>query len=75
MCSHFGSKSNMKITRCGHGTYHLSINDTTLHLCATDVLALMRLVAHSTEQLSEQIEMDVESETSRNLRIDRYRTN
>lgn len=75
MCSHSHSNVKMKIARCGHGTYHLSVNDTTLHLSAKDVHTLSCMMAKLTQQLGGQIERDMRSDSSRLRPFDRHSSN
>ncbi len=44
MCQHEECRSRVVLSRCGHGTYHLSIGATTLHLSEDEVSMIVAAV-------------------------------
>jgi hypothetical protein len=62
MCQDHGASGQIRIVRCDHGTYHLTINDTTLHLSAVEVVALSKLLRQSIAQMADQVADDLRSE-------------
>ena len=56
------SPGRIRISRCEHGTYHLSLKGVTLHLSAVELVNLTHLTHESMHRYGPSIREDVKRE-------------
>lgn len=65
----------VRITRCVHGTYHLTLNGTTLHLDALDLQRIQKSLVKLLLTSGKQFELDLEKMIGKQQPLNRFSMN
>lgn len=73
MCDLDRSADDVQIDRCPHGTYHLTVGNTTLHLSAQGLQNIAHGLLSAMQHHADQITADATQERRKRTVRDRFR--